>query len=614
MLLLLLENGEHSYSVEEGGGTKGGFVPAVAQNHHSLLPVQRPLQAGMNFTPHLNGPTEKHFTTLPLIAQKYEPSEANSRGLIDQYHNIRQLQHNGQFNEDPHSATGTLHYRRQPYKSKLSRKQDHNDSNTSERTSSNQAINYKDAQELFCQTIFPDSSQQGSENEILRSTIGSFLHGQHIIGEPIEQNHQHVCNYKCLLQCYQIQAKDLRYPNMKLCQPQRNQQLLNNLKHDIKLSDFVTTANDETDLPIDYTDTNYEKVVDDSESINKPSSSGINTLTCERNPEPNMQCRGTPQPQGHPRLSLKMHRNNMVTSGQTNVEKAKNVLYSKQLGAPEEFSVAQPNPMKYVGDKDKIMQQNNLQLKYLYHEESPRQKYLTIDDRRLPVEKDQHNPSENLKSADTLTQNKAFGNSSFHPKTSHDEDMEVPDKTFDYTTKSCKTPEYLPSYPPKQYFSSLEDNSEDAYNSSVYKNKKFKSSYLKQHRETEDRQVKLTKINQILEDFIPAMRTTNIPTAFVWQLIDLHKTGCSNGFNAREELCKPLKTQERDDGNRDVKEKLNKKELLKYFNVLEESFVKFARSHIVFKSLCEKDQMELLKRNSILFVMVRSMVNNILHY
>ena len=146
------------------------------------------------------------------------------------------------------------------------------------------------------------------------------------------------------------------------------------------------------------------------------------------------------------------------------------------------------------------------------------------------------------------------------------------------------------------------------YNSSAYKNKKFKCGYTKQQlNDAKDKQEKEAKFEQILEDFVPAMRATNIPTAFVWQLIDLHKSEFSSGLNATgEDLGKPSQMQEKDRFNGGLTEKLNKVELLKYFNSLEESFVKFARTHIMFKCLCEKDQLELLKRNSILFVMVRS--------
>ena len=604
--------------MEEGGGVRSGLLQGASQRHTTLLQNHMSLQQGMNFTSHLHGHNEKQFTTSPMITQKYKQLEADSKRIIEQYHSIKQMQHNEKFNGGPpHSAaTGTSDYCRQLYGSEISGRQNNNDDTlTYQRShSSGNANNYKDAPELLFPTLFSDSSNQGTENKIFSSTKDSFLHGQHTIGESAEKNHQHDCNYNCLLQCYQIQAKDLSYPNMKVCQSQRAQKMFQNVKHDTNLSDFSTTAHNETDSLIFHTDTNYELVVNNSESSKKPTAFRINSSTSERNPAPTTQCRSAGVSHGPPSLSLKMHTDNILSAGQTNSEKAKNLLYSKQVGGPEQFSVTEPNPMKHVDDKYKIAQQNNLQVTPLYSEEAPRQKGVVTDDRGLPLEKDQHNSSDQLKSIGTAKQNKSFGDSDVPPTTSRDEDMNVPDKNINSTTKYGRTSAYSDSYPPKRYFSSLEDNSGEVYNSSAYKNKKFKGSHHQQHPDNEDRQIKLAKIDQILEDFVPAMRTTNIPTEFVWQLIDFHKTGGSNGINSEEDLCKPSKTEDTDGGNEDVKERLNKKELLKYFNALEESFVKFARSNLVFKSLCEKDQLELLKRNSILFVMVRKVANYILYY
>ena len=54
----------------------------------------------------------------------------------------------------------------------------------------------------------------------------------------------------------------------------------------------------------------------------------------------------------------------------------------------------------------------------------------------------------------------------------------------------------------------------------------------------------------------------------------------------------------------DNAKKLSVDELLSHFDSLEESFIKFARANSVFKTLCEQDQLELLSRNSMLFVQV----------
>ena len=165
-----------------------------------------------------------------------------------------------------------------------------------------------------------------------------------------------------------------------------------------------------------------------------------------------------------------------------------------------------------------------------YAEKTPGQKELTRHEGGLHLDKVQQNPSDCLKSACKGTQMR-----------DNDEGMDAPDKSFH--THPCKTPEYLDSYPPKRYFSSLEDNSDNLYNSAVYKNKKFKSGHLHQYREPDNKQIKLAKIDQILDDFVPAMRTTNIPTAFVGQLIDLHKRGSSNGLNVQASLFQPSKTK-----------------------------------------------------------------------
>ena len=125
---------------------------------------------------------------------------------------------------------------------------------------------------------------------------------------------------------------------------------------------------------------------------------------------------------------------------------------------------------------------------------------------------------------------------------------------------------------------------------------------------TYDRKKKLEKIDRIFEAFVPAMRTADIGTGFVLKLIGLHKrktevekyTGKST---LKNHLLRSTITEDHIDGN-GTDLRLSIKELLKHFISLEESFTSFARGNEVFKQLCEKDQTELLTRNSILFVQV----------
>ena len=129
------------------------------------------------------------------------------------------------------------------------------------------------------------------------------------------------------------------------------------------------------------------------------------------------------------------------------------------------------------------------------------------------------------------------------------------------------------------------------------------------HNPFEDRQEKVSMIDKIFEMFVPAMRSTNISQEFVQKLIGLHKHKTEEEKNQKnihlnEKLLKFSEKNERPSFY-DAASSLNQSELLTYFNCIEESFIKFARSCTQFQQCCEHDQTELLKKNSLLFVKVR---------
>ena len=126
------------------------------------------------------------------------------------------------------------------------------------------------------------------------------------------------------------------------------------------------------------------------------------------------------------------------------------------------------------------------------------------------------------------------------------------------------------------------------------------------HDIAQDRKEKLSKIDNIFQMFVPAMRSTNISQEFVDKLIDLHKRKTHEEKRLLENPRRMrLRKSSLKTGNRkfhNTASSLSQNELFTYFNCIEESFAKFARSITLFQKLCENDQAELLKRNSLLFV------------
>ena len=133
-----------------------------------------------------------------------------------------------------------------------------------------------------------------------------------------------------------------------------------------------------------------------------------------------------------------------------------------------------------------------------------------------------------------------------------------------------------------------------------------------------DRQDKLVQIEEIFETYVPAMSSTNISQNFIHKLINLHK----NRTN-KDKLQQFLISTESSSKHSSIQ--LNqigytpspvpsKDDIKTYFISIEDSFVKFARSNKLFNTLSKKNQSELLNRNSLLFVKVRTSKYTVLIY
>ena len=125
-----------------------------------------------------------------------------------------------------------------------------------------------------------------------------------------------------------------------------------------------------------------------------------------------------------------------------------------------------------------------------------------------------------------------------------------------------------------------------------------------------DKQTKLTQIDNIFDIFVPAMRTTIVSPEFVVKLINVHKNNkCIEdpGFIDSKPYIQYVDTEGL---TREYIQNENNKlildELMEHFWGLHESFIKFAYCHHRFQSLTQEDQKILLDRNSLLFIMVSS--------
>ena len=113
------------------------------------------------------------------------------------------------------------------------------------------------------------------------------------------------------------------------------------------------------------------------------------------------------------------------------------------------------------------------------------------------------------------------------------------------------------------------------------------------------RKSRLKEIDEILDAFVPAMRTTQISQELIVKLINIHRNKSSEGS-----VLEYLAMTKSNNNTQKATEKLGKEELLCHFDGLEKSFAKFASNNPKFKDLSGVDQSSLLKRNSTLFVMV----------
>ena len=122
---------------------------------------------------------------------------------------------------------------------------------------------------------------------------------------------------------------------------------------------------------------------------------------------------------------------------------------------------------------------------------------------------------------------------------------------------------------------------------------------------SKNKQIKLEQIDETLETFVVAMRSTKISTKFICQLINLHKSKDITSQNGNVHMNKYLTFKKPESGPNFKSETLDKIELINYFVRLEQVYIKFANSTNEFQRLCQSDQIELLKRNSLLFVKVK---------
>ena len=109
------------------------------------------------------------------------------------------------------------------------------------------------------------------------------------------------------------------------------------------------------------------------------------------------------------------------------------------------------------------------------------------------------------------------------------------------------------------------------------------------------RRLKLAKIDEIIEIFVPVMRETWIRREFALKMVNLHKSISTENIESKNASVSLKRTTD----------ELNLQDLLNHFSSLLASFVRFASSYPAFQDLCKEDQSELLKRNSLMFVMVR---------
>ena len=121
------------------------------------------------------------------------------------------------------------------------------------------------------------------------------------------------------------------------------------------------------------------------------------------------------------------------------------------------------------------------------------------------------------------------------------------------------------------------------------------------------RRTKVAKIDEIFDIFVPAMGSTSIKESFIVKLINLHRN--KSNESEEEKMSRPtmiVATPSKlfPGETKNAYSGLTKDDVVDHFISLEESFTKFASRNKTFKELCVGDRTELLKQNSIRFVMV----------
>jgi hypothetical protein len=127
----------------------------------------------------------------------------------------------------------------------------------------------------------------------------------------------------------------------------------------------------------------------------------------------------------------------------------------------------------------------------------------------------------------------------------------------------------------------------------------------------EERRSKLSRIDEVFDTFVPAMRKTVISNEFVIKLVNLHKHHNQHKLKLFQGNTKFSSESSPEDGTEynstsgdNFAKILGKHDLLEHMNSLKNSFAFFAYQEKMFKTISQEDQTELLNRNGLMFVMV----------
>ena len=136
----------------------------------------------------------------------------------------------------------------------------------------------------------------------------------------------------------------------------------------------------------------------------------------------------------------------------------------------------------------------------------------------------------------------------------------------------------MPELHSTQHFESCNNQEVKKHENAVCHNdKNVETTFKDVHPKRKDQ---ILMIDEIFETFVPAMRATEIPSHFFSKLVNLHRC------NSKSTLT------------------ITKEDMTNHLNSLQSSYKMFAYSCKVFDNIFQADQIELLLRNSVLFVMV----------